>query len=139
MREAGRTRDELIKNFSQASAPPNDFASAAQSGAAAFSTFPAVMTERDVNGDNTDGRDPSALPYGGAAEYLPPASNLPMSVSGTESKRHNCEWQSQTPWDVEAGEVGPMLAGTQVTTAATPVDRSTEDAFAALVRRGGGY
>jgi hypothetical protein len=132
------TKDEVIKQWPESPAPANSFAGAAQSGGSAFSTFPAVLTDRDVNGDNTDGRDPSALPSGGATEYVPPASNLPAEVSAAESLRHNCRWQAQTPWDVEPGEVGPLLAGTQMTSSATPTDTSTEDAFRSLVRRGGG-
>jgi hypothetical protein len=71
-------------------------------------------------------------------EYAPPASRLPMTVSAATVKRENCD-RGNMPWDVEPGEVGPMLAGTQMTAAHTPVDRSTEDAFAELRRRGGGY
>jgi hypothetical protein len=127
----GKTHDELVKNFSQTSSPPNDFAGAAEGGAGAFSTFPASQPTRE-----TDFRE---IVERTTREYVAPPSRLPITMTQAESKEWNCNFQSQTPWDVEEGETGPMLAGTQMTTSATPVDRSTEDAFSALRRRGGGY
>jgi hypothetical protein len=57
----------------------------------------------------------------GVKEYAPPASNLPMQITAAESKRHNCDWQAQTPWDAET-EAAPILAGTRSgTPSTTPV------------------
>jgi hypothetical protein len=121
----GRTRDELFKNFSEATAPSNSFAGAAEPN---FSTF--SVTEIGDTMEHPPFPDRSA-------EYVAPPSNLPTSVSAATVKRENCDRGNQ-PWDVEEGEVGPLLAGTQMTSAATPTDRSTEDAFARLRRIGGG-
>jgi hypothetical protein len=107
----GRTKDELVRNFSQASAPPNDFAGAAEGGARAFSTFP--VTEIGDTMEHPPFPDRST-------EYRAPVSNLPMTVSAEESRRHNCEWQGQQPWDAES-EAAPILAGTRSgTPSATP-------------------
>jgi hypothetical protein len=58
--------------------------------------------------------------YPVAREYVPPASNLPMTVSAAQSKRHNCD-RGNTPWDSET-EAAPTLAGTRSgTPSATPV------------------
>jgi hypothetical protein len=114
------TTDEVIKQWPEKTAPANTFAGAAQSGPAAFSTFPVELDDRSVNGDNTDVRNPSALPYGGETEYEAPASTLPMVVTARASLERNCSWQSQNPWDSET-ENAPILAGTRSgTPSATP-------------------
>jgi hypothetical protein len=148
MNKAGRTHDELFKNFSKASAPSNTFAGAAEPN---FSTFP-VET---VGPNNSI----EAAPVAGLSrekEYAPPVSNLPMVVTQAESKERNCTWQSQNPWDTET-ENAPILAGTRSgTPSATPTSpvvmptkqrdeghdpegNPIEDAFSRLRRMGGGY
>lgn len=112
MNKAGRTHDELFKNFSQATAPVNTFAGAAEPN---FSTFP--VTEIGDAMQHPPFPDRST-------EYHPPASRLPMSASAAEIKRDNCD-RGNTPWDVEPGEVGPALAGTQMTAANTPVAKGS--------------
>jgi hypothetical protein len=147
---AGNTKDELVRNFSQGSAPPNDFAGAAEGGAGAFSTFPALR----ATGERT-------APFGKTvSEYEQPSSNLPMEVTAAESKRHNCNWQAQTPWDSETEKNAPILAGTRSgTPSTTPVadfsgskigeslaqgsvsgiiEGLLSDSFDALRKRGGG-
>jgi hypothetical protein len=153
---AGKTKDETIKQWPEATAPANTFASASMPD---MSTFPAELDDRSVSGDNTDGRLPSSLPYGGETEYVAPPSNLPMTVSAEESRRHICEWQSQNPW-VSETENAPILAGTRSgTPSAAPVadfsgskigeslaqgsvsgiiEGLLSDSFDALRKRGGG-
>ena len=113
MKLAGRTRDELIPQRGTGIAPENSFPSAASGP---FNPKAA---------DQPTGE--SVFPFAGRdVEYRVPASRLPLTVSAAENARHNCEWQSQTPWDVEPGEVGPMLAGTEMRASNTPVDDSAE-------------
>jgi hypothetical protein len=108
----GKTKDELVRNFSQASAPPNDFGGAAEGGARAFSTFPVT--------DIGDTMEHPPFPDRSTA-YLPSASRLPLQVTAQQSKEHNCTWQGQNPWDSET-ENAPILAGTRSgTPSTTPV------------------
>jgi hypothetical protein len=82
--------DELIKNFSEAAAPANSFASATESN---FSTYPAEQ----VTGE-------SAFPFSGLSttEYRQPVSNLPMSVDqSTLLKENKPRWYNIGPTDSE--------------------------------------
>jgi hypothetical protein len=98
---AGRTRDELIKDFGQRSVPPNSFPGAAEPN---FSTFPA---------DQRTGETPFAEIVGRrTAEYTPPPSNLPVVCTQAESLRRNCE-SGQSPWTSETESEAPLLAGTR--------------------------
>jgi hypothetical protein len=121
------THDELIPQTGSGIAPEDTFRSAASGP---FHTEAANQRTGETQFSEIVGRTTN--------EYVAPPSRLPMTMTQAESKKWNCDFQSQTPWDVEEGETGPMLAGTQMTTSATPVGRSTEDAFAALRKRGGG-
>ncbi len=140
---AGNTRDDLVRNFSQASAPPNDFAGAAEGGAGAFSTFP--VTEIGDTMQHPPFPDAST-------EYRPPASHLPPVVTQRESLERNCS-SGQTPWTAETLAEETMLAGTLAATRATtptaprlmpqqrdaidPEGSTVEDAFRRLAMRGG--
>ncbi|MFZ0199619.1 MAG: hypothetical protein WB523_02425 [Candidatus Sulfotelmatobacter sp.] len=108
MNKAGRTRDELIKHFSQTGAPEgNDFPSAASGP---YQTKAANAP----TGEET-------FPFPGRdVEYRPSASSLPMSVSAAQVKRDNCD-RGNMPWDSET-ENAPILAGTRSgTPSATPI------------------
>jgi hypothetical protein len=145
------TTDEVVRQWPEKTAPANTFAGAAEGGAGAFSTFPASQPTGEDVFPFPPGKDEVA--------YVPPPSNLPLTVSAAESKRHNCNWQAQTPWDSETEKNAPILAGTRAATPnTTPVAdfsgwkvgeslaegsisgivEGLTDSFDALRKRGGG-
>lgn len=105
-----RTDDELIPERGSGIAPEN--------------TFPSAANEVGVNATRGARQDTgeSTFPFPGRdVEYRAPASRLPMTMTQAESKKWNCDFQAQTPWDSET-ENAPILAGTRSgTPSATPV------------------
>ena len=88
MNKAGRTRDELIKQFSQTGAPEGNHFPSAASGPYQTKAANAPTGEETFP---FPGRD---------VEYRPSASSLPMSVSAAQVKRDNCD-RGNMPWDSE--------------------------------------
>lgn len=112
----GKTKDELFRNFSEQGAPLQE-----------------ARTATHGNLNETEGaRQPTGertFPFAGDdVEYRPPASNLPERVDARTVRQENCD-RGNTPWDVEAGEVGPMLAGTEMRSSNTPTAMQDESTY----------
>ena len=99
-----RTKDELFRHFSQATAPADSFA---PTGATEpyNETFPAKVTRAVSEWQNA--------PRFSAVESTGPASNLPESVSAAEILAEN-EGRGDNMWPARDPASAPILSGTKV-------------------------
>jgi len=99
----GRTlKDELLRNFSEGTAPVDSYASAAEPN---DNTYPVRM--------NLSMGEPKDLPSLFSGEHAGPATNLPMTVSQQQIAAENRDrWGNIGPADSEAA--APLLSGAKI-------------------------